>query len=770
MEVKVRVDKQKNKEERSNKNSKNNKIKRIICSFLIIAVVFIPLTSLTVFASSDSKYYSHISDEEMKTIFSLDVDDIPNAWRWITEANTFVILEERNGNYTYWWNTPNLQMTLYNMLYENVMISGYGNGSGINPANNNENSNVKVAGQDGATNAMERYGFNIPSPTYMGERPLITISIAGVLKPDSVLDGFGRIFNFIFDGEIISYPTDTDLDTLVYVAPKDYNLAGTTFYSWVNENWYSAVEYFRQHPGQILLKTADEDGMKDGKQWVAQNIIFEQGLDQPDLEADYICSELEEICGRYYGDVAEGIILASGIEASNKYERIMPYDLTRMNATDAEMFDGIVDPRAQMQENTISTGYFNSIPNLFANIVLSSSSKLSQNAVFLNRLGTFEAVEDIGINPFILWDYGIIQILLFAAGAIFLFYATKSAIGVVTGKMSFARVFIKLSCTFITVVFVFALALSPETTYGHLKDIANQIFAFGADGLTYNESLTELYGTSDENGKEDVNLWLPYFNVWTTYQTNHTVLDSKQMISTSTGPETDNLKKSSIDGVEQNLWSTILAEDLTKDDSYSGNIYRMVDHFLAPRIQLNNAENVDFTVTKNENYNGNIQSAVNWGAIPMQILILFLTFLKVILFFEFIFNFAFLIVNMALTIKNTRDVIRSVQRLFASMVDVAVCNLIVTLIIWTSLKVDGILSVLLFLFYSFIIFQGLKELVSSNSVFSPRCLRKPIIFIRRMLINLIAPNGTRVHKTQEDLADEAEAAANEDGGDDNEDE
>ena len=258
--------------------------------------------------------------------------------------------------------------------------------------------------------------------------------------------------------------------------------------------------------------------------------------------------------------------------------------------------------------------------------------------------------------------------------------------------------------------------------------------------------------------------------MWTVYQTNHNILDSSQGINTNDGtPEVDNLRIPKIGDVEQRIWSTVLADAVTTKESYSGNIYRMVDHFMAPRVVLNDAESVDLSISVNENYTGNIQSTIHWGALPMQLLILFLVTIKLLLFLEFMFNMSFFIVNMSLSVNDGKQVVRTVKELFASMVNVAVANLAICIVIWVSLTVDGALSLILFAFFCFLIYQTLKNLVSSNGVFTPKILRKPVMLTRRFLMRMVSPTGSRTHSAPEDAADndDGEAEQNDDGNENN---
>ena len=726
-----------------------SRVLKIILSSLLIAFILFPMK--VALAADDVEYYTNISDEELAEIFSLEVSDIPNAFDWITQVNTYVIIEERGGEYTFWWNAANMQQTFYNMLYDVLSQSGYGDGAGMDPAERSVNGKVQVTGQNGADNAMERYGFDIPSPTYYGERPLISISILGVLTPDGVFDGIGRIWDLIFHGTILNYPTDKDLDSLLYMAPRDYNTSGATFYNWVKENWDDMVSNGLPQPGQILLGTADSDGKKAGKLWIAQKILYDQGLMQVGLDPDYVVSELEVICGQYYGQVAEGIMLTSGCEQVHHYERLMPYDLSRLNSTDAIQFNGISDPRADKQENLLSTGYLNVLPNVAANMVLDVSSSLSETAVFLNRVCNFTLIEGLGFDPIALWNNSLVQFMLYLMLFAVLFLGVRAAFKVLTGSSGQFRAALNVAGTLVIALCIWGVALNPMCAYRTVKNLMTQIIDFGNAVLTNEPQIHELYGTTDAAGKEDVNLWLPYFDTWTYYNTNHGVLDERQGITGSTGPELNGLQVPEISGVRQDLWCTVLADAICTDEAYSGNIYRMVDHFMAPRITLNDPTTVDFTVKKNENWNGNIQSSINLASIPMQLLIVVLIALKVILFIEMLFDFAFLIVNMALSVTDGKRTFRYVKELFAMSVDVAMCNLIVCFVVYVSLIVHNIfLSIILFIFMVFVLYSILKTLMSFNSVFRPKFLYRPFMFLRRMFAILFAPNGSRSHKDPED--------------------
>lgn len=695
--------------------SKLNK-KLMVLVLFIITLSIISFSSATVYAE-DSEYDSNLTKEQIEDIFSLKVENIADPWTWISEAKTFVIAETKDNHVTYWWNVPNIQMSAQNSLYGMIAMSGYGTGAGT-PAENNKWL-IDVGKRDDANTALKKYGFRIPSPTYIGERPLITISVAGVLIPDSVTNTAGRLWDLVWEGDIVSAPTDKDLNSLIYIAPRDYETSGITFERWVKDNWYKAIDKIKD--GQVLISTADDKGIADGKLWIKKKIIDDQGLAQKGLDAKHICQELQRICGKYYPDVAKNIILASGIGKTHQTERIMPYDLSRMNSKDAKIFKGLKDPRAEMQQSFFSTGYDKLVFGMFKSSILSLSGTIAELTVALNGFSNWTFLENVGISPMDLWNNSIIQVLITIMFVIFVAYVLRSAFKVLTGNGGYLQLAGKALCTFLVAIFVFNISYNTDNTYKFFKDTSVKIFNLSNVTFQTNQTTSKLLGTGTAADKENVQLWLPYFNTWTSYHTNHTLMDSEQIIDKNSGkPEVKNLISPKIDTVEQNLWSTVLADSFTENTNYSGNIYRVVDHFMSPRIS---GTGINLTVKQNENYNGNIQSNINFSSIPFQILILLLVVLKVLLFFEFVFNIAMLLFRVALTLTDKFKLGLVIKELGASMLNVAFMNIIIGLVIWSSLIADGWAGLCIVIFYYFIGFNLIKTLAMSNSVFTPKFFR-----------------------------------------------
>lgn len=683
---------------------------------LLIFTLFILNSNIKIHAK---EYHSNLSSEEIKDIFSLKVEDVKDPWTWISKTKTFIIVEKNEGDTIYWWNVPNLQMTAKNNLYDLIAISGYGSGSGKSPQNSK-----CLAKLDNPNTALKKYGFNIPSPTYVGERPLITISTLDVLLPDNMIDTVGRLSNLIFDGEVTGLVSNKDMKSLMYLAPRDYD-DNITFEKWVKNNWYDALGKIKN--GQVLLTKANQEtGEFNGKYWVKDTIINKNNLSKPGLSEKYICQKLKEICGSNYPDVAKNIIITSNLKQKSSNTRIMPYDFDKMTSEDKKLFSGLKDPRCEIQKTMLDTGYDKHIFGLFKSFILSLSGKISEITICLNSFSNFTFLENIGLNPLKLWNNSITHFLILIMLLVFVFYVVKSALKVVSGKEGNFHLIIKVLSTFLVAIFILNLSYNQENTYKSLKYISTRIFNLSHVVFEKHETLNPLYGTGNSVDKENVELWLPYFNTWTHYNTNHSLLDSTQIINKNyKHVEEKGLKVPKIGNIEQNLWCTILADNFTKKENYSGDVYRVVDHFMAPRIDKFEYKNskIDLKIKQNENYNGDIQSHINFSSIPFQLLVLFFVLLKVLLFFEFIFNISMFIFNLTLSVTSKFKISLILKELGASMLNISIINIIIGLTVWSTLSAYGISALFICIFYIYLTYNIIKSLGKNNSVFTPKFFR-----------------------------------------------
>lgn len=727
-----------------------HKIRNVLLALLSSSMILIPSI-----ASADTNNTNHSqgwyvgSDEkDLKQILELKFDDFKYASKFINDQSTFISANVSNGKVSFFWNSPNISSAIVNDVESQLRTSGYGTGIGTDVRKSSRF--ISLPDNAHAKTAMEKYGFSIPSPTYNGEKPLITINVNGVVIPQKPVGFIAKIGSF-FRGKVNSLDDYKDqLKSLTYLSPQDYSPSTDQFSYWIKNNWQSITTKGNKHyiNGSQIINTnashqddkGNADGTTDGsgKVWVMENLVYSNkdinGLD-PNTQYNQIYQELKEYSGDEFPNVVKGIVLASGITNNTKIERQMPYDLKNMNKDDAKAFNGISDPRVRASEG-LSVSWLPILKNEFlAGTVLKLSGYMAQITVALNRIGSFGFMEGIGINPTKLWDNTLIRILIDVIVAMLMFKMVGVAFSLIKSQASSGQKIIKLINQTIFIAILSVFALNPNYTYNTIKTLSNDVFTLSNVTLTGNEQLKPLYGNGNSGEKEDTTLWLPYFNTWTTYQTGQNLNSSKSIIDLKSGQqEVDSLHVPAIDGVNQNQWSTILADNWTNTGvKWSGDIYRTVDHFLAPRIDYKltektngsktNRGSVEITdVRQNGNYSGPLQSKVDLAVLVSQTFLLFMTFIKALLFIEFFMNLVLIFYRMIAYINNANQRMKEFKTLFASMFNVFIANTLMITISYMSMLSSGFMELVIVLGMFFLVKKFMKWFIHTPSIFRPRSL------------------------------------------------
>ena len=713
--------------------------------FLFIIILFFSLfinLIIPKYSFAENVYYKNLSDDDFTNMLSLKVDDIVDPWQWITDTQTFVAVEKDTdtGQLQYWWNAPNIQMTANNELSKYIVNKGYGLYFGHDPKDSQWI--VPVGGNTKKKTGLQKYGFNIDSPVYTGERPIITISVSDVILPDNPVDAAVGVLKLIFDGELIDAPTDDDLNTLTYISPQDYETTDKSWETWVRKNWYAKAVNIPD--GQLLIGGLNDKGLDaNGKQWSAYSIFDDAKVKEPNLSAKNICDRLKATCGSKYQEVCKNIILVcdGGKGGMHATQRIMPYNLSTMNSTDQKLFHGVTDPRSDMQTSAYGTGLDKTIPNMFAKIGIVICGKLSEYTIALTSLASFDFFDTTGIDPTFMWVNDIARFLLLLLIGGVLFLCVKAAFRVATNFDNSGSLVIRAIGCFFLACLLAGFAAVPSETYGLIKTISTTAFNIANVGFQTNSTVSSLYGDGDATEKEQCEYWLPYFNVWCVYNTNHSLTDDAQNIDkTPDGkPEKKNLVKPKIGGVQQNLWCTLLADAVTDpNQACSGNPYRMVDHFMAPRISsltLDNSDNnhklKDIEVKQNENYNGYIQTSFEFGSIILILLLFVLALMKVLLFYEFMFNIMMLFVNLCMSYDNLNGVKQTFAQLGCSMLNIMGMNMVMGFVVMLSISLTGPASICFSIFTVWILKQVYKLWTNTDTAFRPRSICGAVRLIRK---------------------------------------
>lgn len=278
---------------------------------------------------------------------------------WFSNKNNYVLIEKKdNGENKIWWNSPDVQSSIVNSFAKNFDM-GF-KGSGYNPSETKMIIDVK--GTNSPRNAMEKYGFRIPTTMYIGEKSIVTINPSGLIAPRGIIGTAVKIIKVLFGGSIIDPPKKEDFNTLTYFN-NGYDSQIKMATEWFKKNWKSKFldryVYNQSNWGQSLHPDADKTnaGKVNGTEYTVYSIIISSGIQNMpysnEEEIQAILTKIAEASGSEFNTVFNTIIklaTANGASPFGESNRIMPYDINSMNEKDRGSVK-INDPRADRLGN-----------------------------------------------------------------------------------------------------------------------------------------------------------------------------------------------------------------------------------------------------------------------------------------------------------------------------------------------------------------------------------------------------------------------------------
>ena len=197
---------------------------------------------------SQTTYYMVSNSKQFKDLFDFDISDVvgPQLFDWVFNFKTYTIIAKshKTGDYTMYFNTPNLQSIVKNEVIGNV-ADGYTDDT----YDINETEWIVPVGTDipeNEENIITKYGFDIPNYTYMGEYPKEIMSVAGIVptKWYSILWNFIKgLLGFSF----LDAPDASNFNTITYLNHK----YGDTNY-WV-------LDFFKKYYIKYFVKAIPEN-------------------------------------------------------------------------------------------------------------------------------------------------------------------------------------------------------------------------------------------------------------------------------------------------------------------------------------------------------------------------------------------------------------------------------------------------------------------------------------------------------------------------------
>ena len=467
-----------------------------------------------------------------------------------------------------------------------------------------------------------------------------------------------------------------------------------------------------------------------------------------ELEAQQIIKKIQSYCGPYYSEVISNMLVLmltiayseSDIEALSYFynkvndPRIMPYDVSTMTSADKSNYS-VKDPRVELYKSHVIGGVVSDLSlSVFGftiyikpqKTLINLGGRITEIAVFFQQMCNFDVLDKWDLSPTSLWISSFVA-LLYAFIAFYFIFKTVAGI-IKMGTRGGVKLIIGFLCFILELGTIAAIMSNPEKTWNKIKSIENRIINLGEIiGPEYNTTgLSYLYaGASDQQ----VSYYLPYLDMWSMYNTGYGILDEEQKIDkTRDAQELIDVNLPTINGNEIQHYSILLMDSFSyygfsdsvstsviedgktlNGNTINNNAYRVVDHFMAPRVHLEDYGVIlKLSTSENENYNGNFQSGIinllvkllNCLFAAFMSLVKFLTFIwQWWMFYIFIFKF---ILGKIGESKSTKDMLVEV---FSPVLFIMIIGTYSSIAIWLGMQVNGLIGIMVMFFLFWLTFK-----------------------------------------------------------------
>lgn len=527
---------------------------------------------------------------------------------------------------------------------------------------------------------------------------------------------------------------------------------------------------------------------------VTQDVVNDSSVHKlNNAQAHEILSLLQSYCGPYYPQVIGNMMKLMCATAKHDGDngpnttvvsddkRVMPYDTASMLAKDRENYD-VTDPRVDLYKSHIVGKLVSNFNFSFAigiyfkpqKSLINIAGKITEISVFMQQLCNFGVFESYGLSPADMWTSAYTGLLM---AMIALFFIIKTVASIIKmGTNAGARLVVAFLLLVFELGLITAIAANPTRVWNTIKNVENKMINLGEMSTVYSvPSLTYLYGNSSDM---EVTYYMPYLDTWSKYNTGYGILESQQLMNTSTDSAelvdkdfpkigSNEIKHYSVLlmdsfsywGYSNSISNTVTVNGHTYNGSkINNNAYRVVDHFMAPRVditELNGGNKMSISVTENENYNGQFQSGLvdvivklmNCCLCCLLSFIKFMTFLwQWFMLYIFIFK---IILGRGAENKKMTTILIEVFSPTLAMIGIGLYTGAVMIMGMTAEGLAGIVLEIFLFWLTFMIIRWWHDL-SRNAIGFPQTL-VPVY----MLTNLSEANRRR-------MADKARREARED--------
>lgn len=653
--------------------------KRILMALAVI-LVLIPIIS---FANNYSSYYTS-STTDLNEYFRLDKYDIADIMEWVRDKKTFITVEVRDGwdgSETAWINCPNLQQYMWNKL-QALAPSGY-QSNVVDLDESTKNSLFPT--DENANTAMYKWGFDIPSNKYFGEWPVISFDASSLYPTSSWWGTFKSVVKGVFGGNVLNDITKDNLSTFFYDGMNDYVDGVYGYQVWIKEHWDEAMDFAIHEKGigpeyPLLTKNfcGNKKGEFNGKTYNIQTCVIDLGLEEVDCSPEEFERKLRTLWGSEFNEIFFCCVTLTPTADRNgsdsyadttKYPlRFMPYETDTLSSSDQS---GLVqDPRSEMARGDLGfvvkfniSKFFKGDGTVKTTGFFCKMAWLIDSLCSLTYLEKFIPVDSIaGVQIFV-------TAFITLLSCIFVVRTLIVGKDVLVGNKGWFIGICHVLTTLFLCLFIGALINKNDTVIQIFDNVVNFSDRVGAS-MFFDEGdspNTDLVNRPTDKQLHEMIFWLPYYNEWCVYNTSHTYDDTAQ---------DGNNGESELDDWESNMWPNIKGKQLRTwsgaliksfTDSGSGvisnNAYRVVDHFMAPRLEIHDATTADISTERNENYTYPIQTA-STNCVILVILLLIATIIKLFIYiclmYNIIFLYAYIVQSLVISKENrsVQDVVR----------------------------------------------------------------------------------------------------------------
>lgn len=478
-------------------------------------------------------------------------------------------------------------------------------------------------------------------------------------------------------------------------------------------------------------------------------------------DANLILATLQSYCGPYYSEVLSNMMKLMCATANydgntnplNTVQkddyRVMPYDVDSLLSKDQENY-ACPDPRVEMYKEhiigtVVSKFNLNGTVGIFIKpqkTLINIGGRITEISIFMQQLCNFDALENINdvLSPTNMWDNTLVTILMALLALFFIIKTVSAILKMGTGNGNIGRILISFLFLTLQLGFILAIASNPTSTWNSIKQVTSFVMNLGERATIYsNDSLSYLYGGSNEM---EVTYYTPYLDLWSKYNTGYGLMDEEQLLNHNENEknlELKGVKLPKINNKKVKHYSIMLIDSfnyygdgesvisgtsttyrnttkIANGPTINNNAYRVVDHFLAPRVKIkkseSNSKNLTLNITENENYNGQFQGGnvldllvklLNCCLMCFISLIKFMTFLwQWFVFYIFIYR---VILSKGAENKTWTDILIET---FAPCVCICFLGMYAGIAMFIGMDAEGLLGLVIEIFLFIFTFKMLK--------------------------------------------------------------